>query len=321
MAITGALTLAEIARVTQSKPSRGIMQGLLRYSDLLKVVPWKTLNTLEVKGQRYDTLPTVAFRGLNEGYTPGGGTTTPFANGMSFLGGSLKIDEQLLNLPPDQFIEHPRVTQVKMKLIAMSIAFGYYFIWGSKGNAEKEFNGINALVSNLPSRQTLSFGTNLDVTASAANSQTFINKLYELNDLVGGADLFLMNRKMRLGTRRALQKSGLLTTQKDAFDREWDTLFNAKIVDAGVSDPVTATETEIIPDDYNSTNNTIVYAVKFGEDALQPVQKNTLSMKDKGEDPDTPTHIYEIDWGVTLHNSSRYSIAKGTGILDPRDWS
>lgn len=320
MAITGAVTLAHIAQVEKNDITRGILMDLLRNSDLAKVVPFVTKKRLNIQGQRVNTLPDIAFRALNEGYTPSIGDTIPFQDNMSFLGGSLKIDTQMDDLDPESVIEDPRVMQLKLKNTALAFTFSRYFIWGDKAVSMKQFNGVNKMVSNMPSAQTVSLSAAFDVTATVANSRKLIDKLHEMDDLVGGADAWLMNRLLKLGIGRALRNSSLLDTTTDAFGRKFMTLLNGKVIDVGLQKDQA---TEVIGNAYGAgSNETLLYAVKWGTtDGLCGIQKNLPKPKDKGEDPDSPTRIFEIDWGLMLWANSRFCISKLTGILDPSLWT
>src|SRR5574341_1885773 len=325
MAITGAVTLADIARVEKDDLTRGVIQDLLRQSDLLKVVPFVTKKRLDFQGQRWDTLPSSGFRAANEGYAASAGTTTPFTEAVYFLGGDVKIDRQYDDLDPESVIEDPRVTQTKMKNRSVASTFNFYFINGDHATTLKEFEGIKKRLSNMPSRQRLSIGTAFDPTATDANRKRLIYFLRQMEDLVGGADAWLMNRDLKLGLQRVLMETpGMLTTTRDAYKRSWQTLFGHgdKIVDVGLkSDQAT----EIIANNYGTgSNETLLFAVRFGDDGLVGVQKGKLAAYDPlngGEDPAVPVHIIRIDWAVGLWAGSQYCVAQLAGLKDPTQWT
>ncbi len=70
---TNALTLGNLAATLTDPLRKGVIMNLLRKSQLLERVPFETVSSLQVSAVRGTTLPSVAFRGINEGYTPSHG--------------------------------------------------------------------------------------------------------------------------------------------------------------------------------------------------------------------------------------------------------
>lgn len=111
------LTLNDYFKQSTDPMQKGLIADMLRYSDLMKIVPVESVNALRVSATRWQTMPSVSFRKYGAGYTESSGTTEPITETLALLGGDVKFD-RLAN--KGQFIEDPIVTQMNMKAKAMA---------------------------------------------------------------------------------------------------------------------------------------------------------------------------------------------------------
>jgi hypothetical protein len=119
-----ALTLADLARQETEPLKKVIMLNLIRYSDLMSLIPFEKWDSLTAIVTRWKTLPSVGFRQVNGGYTESTGTTEQISEGLYALGGDVQYDrvfDMVKNV-----IEDPKKTQTNMKLKAISYAFNNY---------------------------------------------------------------------------------------------------------------------------------------------------------------------------------------------------
>ena len=320
-----AVTLSEIAKVSQSPLQKGILLNLLRFSPLLDVVPFEPADALDNIVVRWKTLPSVASRKINAGYDESTGDTEQVTESIRPMGGDIDVDKVLESLP--NVLEKPSVTQINMKTKAMAFYFNYLFIKGSVAVDPDAFYGLEYRVSQLPARQKFaigSAGTPFDCTASTANEHAFVDALHEMDDLVGGASAFFCNRKMRLGVGRVLRRLGLLDTTKDQFERTVYTFNGAPIIDAGLkADKSTEiiTDTEDPGDGGNDT--TSIYAVHFGQpEGLVGVQLNDLdAYLVTNELESKPSKRWRIDWVVGLAGFGDYYATRMYNLEPATSWT
>jgi len=323
-----AVTLNDVAKQTTDPLRKGIILNLLRYSDVLGLVPFETHDALEAKAVRWKDLPTAAFRKINSGYDEGSGTTEQVTEGLKGLGGDVDIDRVFDKV--SNYLEDPAVTQTRMKTKAVSFVFNRYFIKGSPTLDADGFYGLEYRVDNLPSRQKFAAGTAgtpHDVTASTANEHEFLDGLHKLNALVGGASAYFCNFDMRLGVGRVLRRLGLLDTTKDQFDREVYTFSGAPIVDAGLQrDQATEIITDTEDPGDGGEDTTSLYAVRFGlDDGLVGVQLDALDAYWVGgadhELEAKPVKRLRIDWWVGLMGFGSYYSARMYNLAAASAWT
>jgi len=81
------VSLNDIAKASKEPSQKAFILDLLRYSDLLKAIPFQGVDGLQVAATRWNTMPSAGFRKLNAGYTESTGTTEEISETLSLLGG------------------------------------------------------------------------------------------------------------------------------------------------------------------------------------------------------------------------------------------
>lgn len=114
-----AVTLIDYAKQSKDPLRKGFIKDLLRYSDLLGLIPFRTVSGLQVSGTRWQTLPGAAFRKIGAGYTESTGSVEEVSETLVALGGDVKIDNFLTG--NGNVIEDPLTTQMRMKAKTVAI--------------------------------------------------------------------------------------------------------------------------------------------------------------------------------------------------------
>lgn len=318
-----AMTIADYAKQEVQPLKKYILENLLRFSDLMSLVPMKKVDSLSVIVTRWNSLPSVDYRRVNGTYTESTGTLEQVSEGLYGLGGEIKFD-RVFDLVKNH-IEDPAKTHTDMKIRALAYEFNNNFINGDHAVDVDQPEGINKrIASYLPTRQSLSIGAAFDVTASAANMHKLVDYFTDAVDLAGlrsapmikpkrgdkqpaKTGAILMNRGMYLGFGRVLRRLGLLNTTQDAYGRTFDSFAGVPMIDVGLK---ADKSTEIILDTYGAASNeTRVFFVRFGDDAFTGMQLNTPEPYDpikagEGHGNTTgPQRLKRIDWwyGQVLH--------------------
>lgn len=321
-----AVTLVDYAKQSKDPLQKGFIMDLLRYSDLLKVVPFRTVEGLQVSGQRWQTLPSAAFRKIGAGYTESTGNVEDIAETLVALGGDVKVDRFLTG--NGNVIEDPLVTQMRMKAKAVAFKFNDAFINGDTASDADSFEGLKKRHSNMPSRMDIQLdaaGDSLKVLASTANEHAFIDAIHQAVKYVDGANAILCNETTWLGLGQVARRLNLFQNITDAYGRTWSTISSGSamvpFVDVGLKSDK-STEIILNTEDPGDGGNdaTSIYVVRMDdEDGLHGLNLagHELEVYDPlngGEMETGPQYLRRIDWGVGLFNLSQYVIARISGF-------
>lgn len=315
-----AVTLMEILK-NSTATERMFITDLLRATDLIGEIPFKSVDGLLVEGSRWQNLPTVAFRQINGSYTVDEGDTEEVNETLSVLGGQFAIDHILRNVKAKYQDEFTK--QSKMLATAIAFKFTDTFINGDQAVDPNAFEGIKKRVGNMPSRMTVDLAQSTDalkVLASTANEHLFIDAVEEAIKKSSATHAF-MNENTWLKISAALRRSGTMTTTKDMFDRsikEWN---GVKFVDVGLkadksTEIITSTED---PGDGGNDATSIYFVNLNTEDGLHGLQLSGTSPKPKplqraGTGTSATQDTALVDWAVGLRNLSQYCICRVKGM-------
>jgi hypothetical protein len=330
------MTLAELYKVEKSDPYRAIvLHNMIRDADALNFIPFKNVSSLKVSGLRYRNLPSVDFRAVGEGYTASHGALEEVYDSLVALGGDINFD-RVFDLVGDTVVD-PIKVQTDMKTKAMAFKFNDKLINGDPASEPKEFMGLKARISNMPSRQKVGFAgssaTGLDATASAANAQAFFQTLRKMSKRTNGGehDIWLCNEDTQLGigvVATYINASGgnFLSVTKDVLGREFPTLYGSPVVDIGLKKDQSTeiiTDTETAGD--SGSDSTSIYCVAFNEEqGLMGVQLEEFKVYDPlngGEQESTPSKLRRIDWWMGFVSFGSYGITRGWNLHAPDSWT
>lgn len=331
-----ALTLAQLAKIEIDPLRKYVMTNLLRDAKLMEVIPFQDVNSLTSIAVRWRTLPSVAFRQINEGYTPSEGDTEQVWESVYALGGEIKFD-RVFDKVKNTIVDIKKMN-ADMKIKAMALTFNDYLLNGDHGVEPDGFEGLKKRVAGMPTRQTVYFAgaaaAALDPTGSVANGNTFFTKLeeahYKCN--AGQVNAILCNEGIYYGMGRVaryINASGgmFLDVTKDSFDRAIVTWKGAPLIDAGLkTDQSTEiiTETEVAGD--AASDATSVYMCSFNEDqgviGIQlPPGLETYDPLNGGEQESTPTKLLRVEWWLGLAGFGSYGIVRAQNVEGAAGWT
>ena len=184
--------------------------NLLREGPILEYLPFENVSALQSVAIRWNNLPDVAFRNINEDYTADEGDVEQVYESVYAFGGEIEHD-RVWGLVQGSMIKDPVQLNIEMKNYAMAYTFNDYFINGDHGSDPKGFEGLVKRIDNSPSRQKIQLGaasaTAVDPTASAANARNFLDKWDEAAHRAnrGSINVILCNEGLMLGLNRVLR--------------------------------------------------------------------------------------------------------------------
>lgn len=312
-----AYTLNDLDKVATTKFGAGIVKGLLRQSDLMKIVPFDDWSALKAKFSRWQTLPTVATRKIGGSYTASNGTTENMEETLFAFGGEITIDRLLMLDKSVQ--EDPMVTQVKMLTASLAFKWNDGFINGDHATDPDFFEGLKKRVAQMPARMRVRASLTTDslkVLADVASHQLFFDAV-DRAIAYTGANTLLMNENVKIGFSQLLRRLGIYTMTTDQYGNMWDMYGKCKLVDVGLkSDQTTEiiTETETAED--SGADGSSIYAVRFdGEDGLHALKLSGTSfdpydINGGQEFPTAPVKGKRVDVAVGLKTVGKYAVAR-----------
>lgn len=330
-----AVTLAHVAKLEDKPLRKGIIMNLLREGPILEYLPFENVNALTNVAVRWTSLPSVAFRRINTGYTRSEGDVEQVYEAVYGFGGEIELD-RVFDKVTGSMIKDPRQLQIEMKTKAMALKFNEYFIQGDHAVDADGFEGLKKRIANGASRQLIRASATTDIldpTASTANARRFIDKWEEAMYSANGGDInvILCNEKMKWGLGRVLRYAGIsggqwLDTTTDSFDREILTYKGAPILDMGLESDQT---TEVIPlnetADDAGADATSVYFVPFNDEhGITGIQLSEMEVYDPlegGERETMPSKLVRVEWWVGLAGFGSYGPTRLYNIETPASWT
>jgi Major capsid protein GP7 len=250
------LNLLEAAKLVQDPLKRGVIEVFPTVSPVLERLPFFDVTGQAYKYNREQTLPGIAFRGVNQSYTESTGVVNPQVEALYILGGISYVDRALVKTQGN--VNNLRAVYDAMKAKAAALEYTLKFFKGDNSTDPNEFDGLE---NRLTGDQLIDMGS-----TSGGDTLT-LGKIDELLDaVVGGADVLFMNKTLRRKTNTLMRAAGqAIETVSDAFGRQ----INAY---AGV--PIGVIETdkdgnEILDFDEDNPGggtaaSSSIYAVRFG---------------------------------------------------------
>lgn len=318
-------TLAELSKLEHDTLRKSVLDTLIMESNLMELIPWETIGTLTTTLVRYQDLPSVGFRKVNEGFAESTGTFEQKVESVAL--GGLDIDTDKVIARSKNTVADARAIQQMMALKSFAYKFNDLFISGNPTADPEVFKGLRLRVDDVFDNGFVNqkFAAN-DTDTGILNSQTtrfdFLQDFDKLIYSISGHDpaYALMNQKMLLALRSVLIRERLLTYNQDMFDRQVDMYRNTRLTDIGVKqDQVTEiilnTET---PGGAPSggSENTSIYVCKFGIGTdFWGIQMYPLEVVDLGELQTAPKYRTRMDWPHSMADINPRSIARMYGIV------
>ena len=309
---TGSVTLLEAAKYGDDQLKRGVIETLIQESPILEMLPQTAISGNALKVQVENSLPTPAFRDVNESYTRSFGTDTERYFGTAILGGEVFVDNYLVRVRGN--IVSAKARQYAKFAKAMSRTYDKYFFDGT-GTA-KDFKGINALITE---------GLGQTIAEATNGGPLTLDKMDEAHDLLrsqSSADVILMNRFIRRKlTTLGRNSSGyfsLLDVGDDRFGRQilqWNGIPVRIIGDDATGTAILAFDETQGTSDLTSS----IYYIAYGEDENVTGLLGlggSFDVIDFGETEAAPGHLgrVEVYPGLAIYNP--LSLVRHTGLTE-----
>jgi HK97 family phage major capsid protein len=293
-----AMTKLEAAKLTQDLLLRGVIETIVRESQLLQLLPFMEVTGTAVAYNREATMPAASFYDVGDTWTEATPTFTPVTAELKILGGDADVDNFLQASYADPNDIEAEVIASRAK--AVSHKFSDAFFNGDTAVDAKSFDGIT---KQIPVAQTIAPGANGGALTLALMDQ--------LIDLVkpGRPDALLMSKRTRRKLSDLRRSSGnLLEVDRDQFGLR--ALFYDGIP-AVVDDFVSDTQTKGSSGAVCSS----IYALKFGQGVgVMGLEHGGIQVETVGELETKDATRHRIKWYAGLALFSELGTARLEGI-------
>lgn len=303
------LTLVEAAKLMANRGETeraAVIAMFARASDILRVMPFRDIEGNALAYNREGSLPSVAFRGVNESYTESTGIINPLVEALRIAGGDLDVDTFIVQTGGPNV----RSTHEMMKVKALAAEMTRVIIKGDSASQPREFDGLQVRLTGSQLIDNLS--------PTDGGSPLSLLSLDELIDQVPGAAILIMNKAMRrrlTAAARTTTVSGHITYTKDEFGRQVTVYNGIPIVtaynDNGGTDPVAFDE---LASTGATATATSIYAAALGDGLLSGIQNGTMAVRDLGELDTTPKWRTRVEWFAGLVVEHGRAAARLRGI-------
>ena len=318
-----ALTIAEMAAGMKDKVMAGIILQYARSSLLFQKISFEGTDSFTIKTWQNKSVTDAVFRDVGESYTETKDQFSELNEGIYLLGGSIDVD-RALKLPGQREID---AWQENLLLQSKRYQFGFTdtFINGDRSVTPKSFNGIKKRVEDQFAAGGVGLdqvieAAGLDISASSANRQTFLDHLetamYEVDE--GQVDLILTSKKGMFALGRVARREGLLDTTKDQFDKTIPLFRGMPFMEAGTKGDQTTqiiTSTEDNAGEGTSSTRTSFYFIRFDKQHIQGWQMHEPQRIYDDIINDGVTHRTVFEWPVGISSFAIKSVVRLRGVI------
>jgi hypothetical protein len=293
-----ALTKTEAAKLTQDLMVRGVIDTIVKDSQLFQMLPFLDVIGTAVVYNREATNPAAAFYDVGDTWTEGTPTFTQITAPLKIMGGDADIDRFLQQTYADP--NDLEVEIIKKRAKSLAHLFGDSFFNGDTSVNAKAFDGLTKTLTGTA--QEVSMGTN--------GGNLTLDAVDQAIDLIaaGRPDALLMSKRTRRKLSSLRRSSGImLETTVDAFGRHvvmYDGI--PVLVDDNVSDAQT-----------QGTSNTCssIYAVRWGMEGVMGLQNSEIQVTEVGDLETKDAGRFRIKWYASVAVFSMLGVSRVKGIL------
>lgn len=303
-----AQTIVEYAKGLEPSVERAFIEMFAEKADLIAALPLVAAPGGAYRYDREAALPGVAFRGINESYTPTTGVINPLVEQTFIAGGEIKVDKALIR----RFGEKRRAREEKMQVKSLVRTITNKIINGSNATQVREFDGLKTRL------------TGTAVTANSASPGGAALSLYNLDRAISKVmepTHIMMSKAMRDRLTQAGRNTGVggyVSQTKNDFGQVITSYRGLPIL-VGYEDEVN--DTVLFPFDEvasggGSAVTTSIYVASMKEGMFSGLQVAPMEVKDMGEIDASPHYLTRIEWdfGICIEHPS--ALHRLTSITD-----
>lgn len=298
-------TLVEYAKGMGADQRRPFIEMFAQSSDIFGMLGFSGMTGPVYEGTRTASLPSPAFRGINESSSTGSGIVTPYQEASYIMDHDIDIDAAIVRRQGDE----RRAQNRKMLLAAAGRKWVDVFIAGDNTTNPREFNGLQARSATF-SRTQANSSSSGGAALSLAKLDTAINAV---NKQDGKCAIIVPYDSIPLWIAAAR------TTSLTGFViQTWDEVGMPKMSYRGMpfligyekDDHTPVLQFNEVGSGGGSAVTASLYVVNFGENRLHGIQHKSLDIVDVGLLQDQITLRDHLSWDVGLVDDHKYCFVR-----------
>jgi hypothetical protein len=302
----GVLTLVEAAKASTNMLQRGVIETFIDESPVLGRLPFMDIQGNAYQYSREASLPGVAFRAVNAGYTESTGTINNYTEGLKILGGESDVDRFIEKTMSN--LQSQRALQLRLKTKAEAIKFTESFFEGDSGVDANSFDGLR---TRLTGAQV--------ILAGAGGATLTLGMLNNLLRAVPNADAIFLNETLIDKANDLVRATGSTVPEPvEQYGRRVQFYKGVPLVPVGTGLDGT---TEILGFDEDPGDGTAdtasLYAVRFGaQEFVSGLQNGGIMVDDLGLLETKPSYRHRVEWYVGLAVFNGRAAARLRGVTN-----
>jgi HK97 family phage major capsid protein len=294
-----AMTKVEAAKLTQDLLLRGVIETIVKESQLLQLLPFLEVTGTAVTYNREATMPAAAFYEVGDTWAEATPTWTQVTAALKIIGGDADVDNFVQATYATPHDIEAEVIASRAKAVASAYLAAFY-----NGDSTSDPKAFDGLTKAIPAGQTVSAGTN--------GGALTLDMMDSLIDLVkpGKPDALLVSRRTRRRLSALRRTSGtLMETDVDAFGQRAIFYDGIPLV---VDDFISETQVK----GTSAAVCSSVYALKFGQGVgVMGLENGGIQVETVGELETKDASRTRIKWYAGLGVFSELGVARIEGIL------
>ena len=307
-----ALTLIEAAKlyISNGEDVRGaVVQMFGESNNVMRYLPFTDINGNALNYAQEGSLPGVAFRGVNESFTPSTGVINPMVEPLRIAGGEVDVDTFII----DTMGMEARSTHEAMKIKAITQDFQRVFFKGDNASNAAEPDGLQ---NRLTGDQVIS-----NAPGSPAVAALSLAKFDEAIDAVSNPTHIFMSKAMKRRLSAAARSTSVAGNIQMGLDQFGASvmLYNGipVVAVADASDKDTVLPFSEAASVGSSSACTSIYVVSLLPGMLTGIQANGgMNVRDLGELDDKPVYRTRVQWYASIALLHSRAAARLKDIID-----
>lgn len=278
------LTLTEWAKLNPDPLTAGVVEVYSSVNSVLELMPFENIAGGAYLYSREQTLPGIAFRGVNESYTESTGVINPQTEALKIAGGESDYDTFLVatgTATPDG-----RSTHDALKVKAMSLFWLKSFFDGNSTTDPREFDGLNA---RLTGAQVIDAGS-----GGAALTLDMVNDL--IDAVVGTPSAIYCNKSVARKITKLAQSTSQVTFTQDQLGRVITNYAGIPLLTVEEDNEGNQILGFDEDDGASHLDTTSLYAVSYGPDRIHGIQASPMVVTDLGQLASKPAWRTRCEW-------------------------
>lgn len=297
------MTLTEYGKgLDMADIRRPIIEMFTEYSDVMQVFPFEGLTGAVYLGHREASIPTVAFRGINENSTSGHGVISPFQEATYVIDHDIDVDRAIV----DRHGPERRTYEQKMGITAFARLFVDTLIKGDQSVNPRVPNGLQVRATKF-GRLDHNSASSGGAALSLAKLDTALNKMKSCTHILAP----YASRPLWIAAARTQTLSGFVM-------QTWDEVGTLKMSYAGkpflwgypYDDHAPVLDFNEVASGGGSAVTASLHLLALGEGLLRGIQIKPLTPEEVGLLQDRKTFRTHIAWDWGIVDEHKYCLRR-----------